>query len=77
MARITSQKAAQQFGGLFDLVLGASQRARELRAGSAPRVKTNNGPLITAIKEIEEGKYTRKEWIDSIPTNPKQKRKYE
>jgi DNA-directed RNA polymerase subunit K/omega len=59
------------------LVLGASQRARELRAGSAPRVKTNNGPLITAIKEIEEGKYTRKEWIDSIPTNPKQKRKYE
>jgi DNA-directed RNA polymerase omega subunit len=71
MARITSQKAALQFGGQFDLVLGASQRARELRAGSAPRVKTDNGPLITAIREIEEGKYTRKEWLESIPVKQK------
>jgi DNA-directed RNA polymerase omega subunit len=71
MARITSQKAAENFGGLFDLVLGASQRARELKSGDAPRVATNNGPLITAIKEIEEGKYTRKEWLDSIPKKQK------
>lgn len=72
MARITSEKAAQQFGGQFDLVLGASQRAREIRAGSAPRVSTENGPIITAIKEIEEGKYTRKEWLDSIPQKKKE-----
>jgi len=74
MARITSQKAAQQFGGQFDLVLGASQRAREIRAGSTPRVESDNGALITAIKEIEEGKYTRKEWLESIPQT--QKRTY-
>ena len=73
MARITSQKAAQQIGGQFDLVLAASQRTREIEAGSTPRVKTTNGPLVTAIKEIEEGKYTRKEWLESISHTPKRK----
>jgi DNA-directed RNA polymerase omega subunit len=73
MARITSQKAAEQIGNQFDLVLAASQRAREIKAGSAPRVKTNNGALITAIKEIEEGKYTRKEWLETIPRTEKSK----
>lgn len=75
MARITSQKAAEKFGGLFDMVLGAAQRAKELKAGSAPRVKTDNGPLITAIKEIEEGKYTKKEWLESIPRKQKRTQK--
>jgi DNA-directed RNA polymerase omega subunit len=73
MARITSQKAALQIGNQFDLVLAASQRAREIKAGSAPRVQTNNGALITAIKEIEEGKYTKQEWLDSIPRTEKRK----
>jgi DNA-directed RNA polymerase subunit omega len=67
MARITSQKAAQMYGGLFDLVLGASQRAREINRGSAPKVKCNNGSLITALKEIEQGLYTKKDYMDSLP----------
>jgi DNA-directed RNA polymerase omega subunit len=75
MARITSEKAAKEFGGIFDLVLGASQRAREIRAGSAPRVQSDNGPIITAIKEIEEGKYTKKEWLESIPRKQKRTHK--
>jgi DNA-directed RNA polymerase omega subunit len=66
MARITSQKAALKFGGLFDLVLGASQRARELRRGSAPKVKTDNGPVVTALKEIEEGLYTKNDYLKSL-----------
>jgi DNA-directed RNA polymerase omega subunit len=66
MARITSQKAALRYGGLFDLVLGASQRAREIRRGSAPKIKTDNGPVITALKEIEEGLYTKKDYLKSI-----------
>jgi DNA-directed RNA polymerase subunit omega len=66
MARITSQEAAQKFGGLFDLVLGASHRAREILSGSAPRIKSKNGALVTAVKEIEEGKYTRQEWNESF-----------
>jgi DNA-directed RNA polymerase omega subunit len=66
MARITSQKAALQYGGLFDLVLGASQRAREIRRGSTPKIKTDNGPIVTALKEIEEGLYTKKDYLKSI-----------
>jgi DNA-directed RNA polymerase omega subunit len=66
MARITSQKAALKYGGLFDLVLGASQRAREIRRGSAPKVKTDNGPVVTALKEIEEGLYTKDDYLKSI-----------
>jgi len=66
MARITSQKAAQVYGGLFDLVLGASQRAREIRKGSQPKVKCDNGAVVTALKEIEEGLYTKKDYMKTL-----------
>lgn len=66
MARITSQKAALTYGGLFDLVLGASQRARELRRGSTPKVQSDNGPIVTALREIEEGHYTKKDYLNSL-----------
>lgn len=73
MARITSQKAALKYGGLFDLVLGASQRARELRRGDAPKVKSDNGPIVTALKEIEEGHYTKKDYMNSVKSARKTK----
>jgi DNA-directed RNA polymerase omega subunit len=66
MAKITSQVAASKVGGQFELVLVASQRAREIRRGSAPRVVTNSGPLVTAVKEIEEGLYTREDYMSSL-----------
>lgn len=66
MARITSQKAAQVYGGLFDLVLGASQRARELRRGSTPKVACDNGPVVTALKEAEQGLYTKEDYMKSF-----------
>jgi DNA-directed RNA polymerase subunit omega len=59
MARITSEKAAAAVGNRFDLVLIASQRVRELKRGFAPHVSTKNGPVITALKEIEQGKVGR------------------
>lgn len=66
MARITSQKAAQMIGSQFDLVLVAAQRARELRNGSHPKLQTKNGPCITALKEIEEGLYTKQDYLDKL-----------
>jgi len=63
MARITSEKATEMIGNKFDLVLIAAQRARELKHGSLPRIKTNNGDLITALKEIEEGLYTKQDYL--------------
>jgi DNA-directed RNA polymerase omega subunit len=66
MARITSQKAAEVYGGLFDMVLGASQRARELRQGATPMIQTDNGPIVTALKEIEEGLYTKEDYMKTV-----------
>ena len=57
MSRNTSQKAAEQVGGLFNLVLIASTRVRELKNGHAAKVKMEAGDGITAtaLKEIEDG----------------------
>jgi DNA-directed RNA polymerase subunit omega len=66
MARITSQKATEVYGNKFELVLAASQRAREIKNGSTPKVESSNGPIITALKEIEEGKYTRKDFLSTL-----------
>lgn len=55
MARITSQAAVEAVGNRFDLVLIASQRVRELKNGHAPKVTTKNGPIVTALREVEQG----------------------
>lgn len=55
MARITSQKAAEAIGNRYDLVLIASQRARELKRGAMPKVTSKNGTIVTALREIEQG----------------------
>jgi DNA-directed RNA polymerase omega subunit len=53
---LTSQVAAKRVGGLFDLVLIASRRVRELKSGYASHIKPErHGHSVTAIREIEEG----------------------
>jgi len=59
MARITSQAAVEQVGNRYDLVLIASIRARELTRGHMPMVSKKAGPIVTALREIEEGKIGR------------------
>jgi DNA-directed RNA polymerase subunit K/omega len=54
----TSSLAAKQIGGkggLFDLVLVASIRVRELKKGHAPKINTGHGITVTALCEIEQG----------------------
>jgi DNA-directed RNA polymerase subunit omega len=55
MARISSEKAVNQVGNRYDLILIASQRVRELHRGHQPKLVSNNGPTVTALTEIEEG----------------------
>ena len=57
MARISSEKATQQVGNRYDLVLIASSRVRELTKGHRPKVniKDGHGKGLTALTEIEEG----------------------
>jgi len=73
--RLTSQLAVEQIGNRFDLVLVASQRARELKNGSLPRVAEPGKTFIsTALREIEEGKYTYKDYLNKIPKKRKGQR---
>jgi len=75
MARYTSEKAAEMVGGRFDLVLMASHRARELKNGHVKRVEgTDATAVVTALREIEEGKYTKQEWLNSLPKKIKGQR---
>lgn len=55
MPRISSEKAVSKVGNRYDLILIASQRARELRRGFKPKMKTQYGPCLAALSEIEEG----------------------
>ena len=67
MARITSEEANQQIGSQYDLILIASRRVRELRNGHAPEIAdTHRSEIITALREIEQGKVGR----DYLLKNP-------
>lgn len=55
MARISSEKAVQQVGNRYDLILIASARIRELHKGHRPKLNTKHGKSLTALTEIEEG----------------------
>ena len=59
MARISSQKAAEAIGNRYDLILVAAARVRELRKGHRPKIQTNNGPVVTALTEIQDGHIDR------------------
>ena len=65
MARSTSEKATQMIGNKFDMVLVAAQRARELARGSASKMPSSNGSVITALREIEQGLYTKQDFMNS------------
>jgi DNA-directed RNA polymerase omega subunit len=68
MSRNSSQLAAQKVGGIYHLVHIAAVRAHELHKGGIPKVYTKNGPVVTALKEVEEGLIGR-EYLDKIAFN--------
>jgi len=59
----TSEIAAQKTDGIYNLVLVASARIRELKSGHAPKLVTKTGPTITALHEIEKGLINPKEYL--------------
>lgn len=72
MARYTSEAAVEAIGNRFNLVLAASQRTRELKRGHAQLVDGKDASFnVTALREIEAGKYTMKDYLDSIPRKRK------
>jgi DNA-directed RNA polymerase subunit omega len=78
MARFTSELAAEMVGGRFDLVIIASQRARELKNGSKARIEhTDATTVVTALREIEAGLYTKKEFLEKMIKKNSKGNKYE
>jgi DNA-directed RNA polymerase subunit omega len=75
MARITSELAAQQIGNIYELVLVATRRVRELRNGHAPMVEKINGDVVTALREVEEGKIGREYLVKPLEVTPERKRR--
>jgi DNA-directed RNA polymerase subunit omega len=72
MARYTSQQAVAAIGNRYDLVLAASQRARELKNGSMPKVEGKDASFnVTALREIEQGKYTFQDYLNKLHTKKK------
>lgn len=68
MARITSQEAVEAVGNRYDLVLIASARARELSRGHQPLTDKRSGNIVTALREIEDGKIGR-EYLAKVRKN--------
>jgi DNA-directed RNA polymerase omega subunit len=65
MARISSQDAAKAVGCSYDLVLIAAARVRELKRGHQPKIKTDDGPIVTALTEIEQ-KLVGREYLKKV-----------
>jgi DNA-directed RNA polymerase subunit omega len=59
MARVTVEDCLEQITNRFEMVLVATTRARMLHQGHTPKVVTKNRAVVTALREIAEGKTTR------------------
>lgn len=56
MARITVEDCTENVENMFQLVLVAAKRARQLANGAAPMVEwENDKPTVVALREIAEG----------------------
>jgi DNA-directed RNA polymerase subunit omega len=59
MARITVEDCTNKIPNMFQLVLVASKRARQLANGAEPMVDwENDKPTVIALREIAEGYVT-------------------
>jgi len=57
MARITIEDALEKIPNRFELTLAATNRARQITAGSSPLVETDRDkPTVIALREVAAGK---------------------
>ena len=59
MARITVEDCLEKIPNRFELVVLASKRAKRLLKGTKPLLETDNREIVTALREIAEGKVKR------------------
>jgi DNA-directed RNA polymerase subunit omega len=56
MARVTVEDCLESIDNRFALVLLAARRTRQISAGDAPVVESDNKPPVTALREIAADK---------------------
>ena len=57
MARITVEDCLAKIPNRFELTLAATNRARQISAGSSPLVETDRDkPTVIALREVAAGK---------------------
>ncbi len=56
MARITVEDCLVRIPNRFQLVVVAARRAKDLLQGARPLAKSDNKEVVTALREIAEGK---------------------
>jgi len=56
MARITVEDCLEKIPNRFQLVLAATYRARMLNQGHTPKIESKNKSVVTALREIADGK---------------------
>jgi DNA-directed RNA polymerase subunit omega len=56
MARITVEDCLERVPNRFELVLVGAKRAKLLLKGARPLVESENKEVVTALREIAEGK---------------------
>ena len=65
MIEYNRDKAIIAIGGnQFELALISAERARQLRNGSEPKIEQSAD--ITALIEVQEGLYTKKDYISDL-----------
>jgi DNA-directed RNA polymerase subunit omega len=73
---LTSQLAVEAVGNRYDLVLIGARRARELSRGDAAKVdRYKHGNVLTALKEIEQGKVGREYLYKELDVEPRRRYK--
>ncbi|HVN86043.1 MAG TPA: DNA-directed RNA polymerase subunit omega [Candidatus Binatia bacterium] len=56
MARITVEDCLERIPNRFQLVLLGARRAKQLLKGARPLVETDNKEVVTALREVADGK---------------------
>ena len=71
MARITVDDCIKHFPNRFELTLAATNRARQITAGSAPMVDADRDkPTVIALREMAAGKIGIEMLAKTGPTLP-------
>ena len=68
-----SEAAVNAIGNRYQLVLIGARRMRELNRGDAPKILSNNGPAVTALKEIEQGHIGREYLYKELEPTPRRR----